>query len=669
MNQNQQKAVNAVNGPVICISGPGSGKTTVIVNRLRHMISDLGITPSSILVITFTKAAAIEMRTRFLSKPVPGSDKVNFGTFHSIFFHILKKKYSYGAGNIISADNSFKLMLSVLSGQNDYSLRDPEYVKKLLDEVARFKSLEIKDFFECKSELLSAQDFERVFNAYAAAMKEHDFIDFEDMLFETEKLLKSDPAALSFWQDKFRYILVDEFQDINPVQYRITRLLAAPQNNLFVVGDDDQSIYSFRGSAPQIMNSFVKDYPAAFRVYLDVNYRSRPEILAAATSLISHNKLRFKKELSCEKNSSGRQSPVGLFTCASSDIEYKNLAREISAEIKAGRDPKEIAVLTRTNLQSGYICAALLSLGIPFSTKAGIPSVYDNVNVRPLLAYLHFASGDSSRKNFLQFMNKPVRWIERASLENETVDVDELIAYYSAQDKWYVVKELEKLKNDLYMISKLDPQAAIHYLRNVTGYDSFIKDSGYATDYIEETLDILDEFEASALGQKTHLAFFSYIEEYKEKLKKATEKAPADAVNILTFHGCKGLEFDSVYIPDCSEGLAPHRKAGKPDELEEERRMFYVAMTRAREKLTLSRSDKRHGKQMTPSRFIKELTLPALPAPEPGTRISHQSYGSGTVLKTDDDMVTVKFDRHPVPKKLSWKFCLEKGLAEVSESG
>ena len=666
MNKPQQEAVNAVLGPVITIAGPGSGKTTVITKRLCHMTDELGIEPTSILVITYTKAAAVEMRSRFLTVKNPVHEKVNFGTFHSIFFQILKRHYGYRSENIISSDMTYKIISQGLGSDALLLGGNTDFIRRISDEIAAYKGLEPDKRPQFKSEVLSSERFEEICRHYNSSLSELGLIDFEDMLRKTDELFESRPDILKAWQDKFKYILVDEFQDINPIQYRITKRLARPEGNLFVVGDDDQSIYAFRGSAPEIMQSFKKDFPEAREIHLDINYRSCPEILSAASNLISHNKKRFEKKLESARTDKIFAHPLTIKSFANNDAEYDDLAECIKKLVNEGQDISEIAILTRTNAQSGFVCGKLLAHNIPFSTKAGIPSIYDNRYVQPLTAYLRFLAGDDSRENFLKFMNRPVRYLERASLQNDRVDLDELMEYYEKSEKWYAVKNIQELKNNLRTLKRLDPSSAIHYIRKVMGYDDCIKeDLGLSADLADETLDILDEYEASALPHKTFLLFLSYMEEFRTKLKNALNNMPAKAVNLLTFHGCKGLEFDVVFMPDCIEGITPHKKSRTPDELEEERRMFYVAMTRARHMLILSSSKKRHGHDdLRVSRFISEIRRSQTP-PGPGSRIFHAAFQAGTVIKREGDALTVKFDKLLVPKKISYTACMEKGLLEI----
>ena len=666
MNKNQIEAVNAVLGPVITVAGPGSGKTTVITRRLCKMTDELGIEPSSILVITYTKAAAVEMRSRFLTEKNPVHEKVNFGTFHSIFFQILKRHYGYTGENIVTQDVIYRIITQGLGNDAELLGGSFDFIREVSDEIATYKGLEEDKKQSFKSGLLSKERFLSLYLHYNSALSELGLIDFEDMLQKTDELLNNEPKILKAWQEKFKYILVDEFQDINPIQYRIVKRLARPEDNLFVVGDDDQSIYAFRGSAPEIMQSFIKDFPEAREIYLNVNYRSCEEILSAASNVISNNKKRYAKNLITAKKESRFSHPVRIKSFANNDAEYEDLADTVKKLINEGQDPAEIAILTRTNAQSGFVCSKLLTANIPFSTKAGIPSIYDNRYVQPLTAYIRFLAGDDSRENFLKFMNKPVRYIERASLQSEKVDLDELMEYYEKAEKWYAVKNVQELKNHLRTMSRLDPSAAIHYIRKVVGYDDYIKENlGLADDFADETLDILDEYEASAVPHRSFVAFLTYIEEFKEKLKKALKDTPAKAVNLLTFHGCKGLEFDVVFMPDCLEGITPHKKSHTPDELEEERRMFYVAMTRARDLLVLSSSKKRHGHDgQKTSRYISEIRRSQTP-PEPGSRIFHAAFQSGTVIKREGDALTVKFDKLLVPKKISFETCMEKGLLEI----
>lgn len=658
LTPSQTEAVKSVHGPVMCIAGPGSGKTLTIVQRLIHMIKKYNIEPTNILVVTFTRASAVEMRKRFLTAVSEHNSKVNFGTFHSIFFQILKKHLGFTNQNILNDESAFKIILSLLKSSDELLASNPEIIRQLLDEIALVKSsgVSMQDF---KSSVMSKSDFSRIYCGYNRTLSEMGLVDFEDMLLKTHKLLTKNPDILSYWQHKFRYILIDEFQDINPLQYEIIKMLAAPENNLFVVGDDDQSIYGFRGSSPEFMQNFPKDFPETKIITLDTNYRCSEEILKQASKVIANNENRYNKTLSAH-NRGGNKVIIKGFT--DNYKEYTYLSRLISGELDEGKNPEKIAVLLRTNAQCTAIAARFLEADIPFNVKGNIPTIYDNRYLVPVIAYLRFLAGDYSRSNFLQFCNRPVRYISRDGLTGENVDIYKLLEHYETEEKFYISKNVKQLIYDLQMMSNMNTSAAIHYIRKVVGYEEYLKTNlNPAGNLFEEIMEYLEQ---EATGFSSFASFLEHIEEYRKKTEELKEKRPTSAVNLVTYHGCKGLEYDLVYMPDCVEGVTPHRLSTTPEELEEERRMFYVAMTRAREKLYLSYSAKRHGRENKTSRFINEILISG-EKPEKGCRVFHSIYKEGTVLSVDGDILTIRFDKLAVPKKMSHKSCMEKNLLQV----
>ena len=695
MNKEQLRAVKTVTGPVMTIAGPGSGKTTVIVGRVLHMTRDLHITPSSILVVTFTKAAALEMRKRYLLQD-GASEKVNFGTFHSVFFHILKQYYGYTDKNILTGARAFGILRSVLGERFDRFAGNDEFLAGILDEIGKSKS---RMYFsqnpksmtlgsksedaargdsgakhltadaargEFRSEYLPADEFRRILTDYNEKLSDLGLIDFEDMLIKTYELLCSDGAALSFWQNKFAYILIDEFQDINDIQYKIVKLLAAPGNNIFIVGDDDQSIYSFRGAKPAIMKAFPKDFPGTMVINLPYNYRSDPEIIRRAHSLIGNNKDRYEKTQEAAREASAKKAPAPPFTVKhfrKSADEYAYIAALIKKELSSGTPPEEIAVLLRTNRQAEYFFRKMNDTGIKFTVKGITHTIFDDRFVVPLLSYLRFVSGENSSENFVRFMNRPVRYIERASVPAGTVNLSDLLSYYKKAGKTYVEKHIKDLSDDLTRLAKLDPKSGISYIRKQMKYELWVKETlGFSPEAVSFATDTLDELAAYAEDFGSYRDFLAFAEEQKEKQISASYDKEADAVQIMTYHGCKGLEFESVYLPDLEEGMTPHRKNSDAAGIEEERRMFYVAMTRAKDRLFLSSSERRLGRDnLKVSRFLGEVMLSDTP-PSAGTVVFHSVYKKGTVIKTEGDAIYILFDNLSVPKKLSFRHCVASGM-------
>ena len=399
------------------------------------------------------------------------------------------------------------------------------------------------------------------------------------------------------------YILVDEFQDINRIQYDVVKMLASPENNLFIVGDDDQSIYGFRGSKPEIMLNFEKDYENAKRVVLDVNYRSTSNIVNAAARVIAHNKVRFDKDINTVNEAGDK---VRIMEFKESGEQYEKVVSEIR---KLPREKySEVAILFRTNAIAIPMVRKLAEYNIPFTIKDGVPNIFDHWIAKDIITYMIVSLGSRKRSDILQIINRPKRYVGRDYLGDEEVDFGELEKYY--EDKPWMIERLDRFQEDLKLMSSMNPYAMINYLRRGVGYDDFLKE--YAENHKIEVKDLyntLDEIMDSTKNLKTHAAWFDYIEHYTAKLKESYNKSQKEKnrVSLMTMHGSKGLEFDRVYIIDACEGITPYKKAVFDAEIEEERRMFYVAMTRARKELGIFYPLKRYNKDMDASRFVREI--------------------------------------------------------------
>lgn len=599
----QEEAIRHVDGPMMVLAGPGSGKTTVITNRTKYLIEEKGIDPASILVITFTRAAARQMQERFAALTEGKSTKVSFGTFHSVFFTILKYAYRYQASDIVREDQKLRYVREMIE-EYDLEVEDEhEFVPAILSEISFVKS-EMISLDHYYSRNCSESMFKKLYEGYEERMRKAGLLDFDDMLVMCCQLFRQRKDILQAWQNKFRYILIDEFQDINRVQYEIVRMLALPRNNLFIVGDDDQSVYRFRGAKPEIMLGFTKDYPEARTVLLGMNYRSSREIVDTACMLIRHNKKRYQKKLSAAR---GAGKPV--ITCMSREPREETLriAEEIQDYVKAGYRLEDIAVLYRTNLNPRLLVERLMEYNIPFAMKDSLPNLYEHWICRNILSYINAATGNLKRGNILQIINRPNRYISRDALEEADVSWNKVKSFY--QDKGWMVERVEQLEYDLVMLRDMPPAAAVNYIRKAIGYDDYLKEYAQVRSMkAEELLETADQLKESAAGFKTMEDWFGHMEEYKKKLQEQarSQKEAAHGVSLMTMHSSKGLEFRIVYILDANEGITPHKKAVLDVDMEEERRMFYVAMTRAKERLHVCYVGERYGKKQERSRFVDE---------------------------------------------------------------
>ena len=603
IDTSQINAIRHKDGPELVLAGPGSGKTLVITRRVQHLIDQYHIPPSAILVITFTKAAATEMRQRFEKLMGGRRVPVSFGTFHAVYFMILKHAYGYTADNIVKEEQRLQFMKEYIRRLRLEYDDENEFISSLFSEISLIKNTSV-NLAHYYSSCCGQDVFRNIFEAYENFLHQNRFIDFDDMLVYCKELLVQRPDILAAWQRKYQYILIDEFQDINQIQYDIIRMLAAPQDNLFIVGDDDQSIYRFRGARPEIKLNFTKDYPDAGKVILDTNYRSGAEIVRHAGNLISFNQKRFEKKIAPAAKTG---IPVVKQEFQTQREQNLYVIQEILRLHREGMEYKDMAVLFRTNMQPRFLMEMMLDYSISFTAKDRIPNIYDHWITRDLFAYIDIARGDRRRSTFLKIMNRPNRYLSREAFYEKEVPFEILYQFYEGKE--WMCDRIEKFEHDLKMMKNMAPFAAINYIRYGIGYDEFLKEyAQYRKIKVEELYDLLREIQESAKGYKTFQEWFDSMDAYKEKLKEQSEKVRRqEGIVVSTLHSAKGLEFERVYILDVNEGCMPYQKAVLDPEIEEERRMFYVGMTRAKKELHLYAVEERFGKKMEPSRFLVEL--------------------------------------------------------------
>lgn len=601
-NNSQLKAVKHKTGPMLVIAGPGSGKTTVLTARIRNLIEEYSVNPANILVITFTKAAANEMKSRF-NNMMGRSTNVTFGTFHAVFFMILRAAYNYSVDNIIKED----VRQNIIKQAIERSRLEPddlnEMVSNITGEISRVKT-EAIDINAYYSASCPEEEFRDIYKYYVKTLKKMGLIDFDDMLLYCHELLTTRRDILAKWQQKYQYILIDEFQDINKIQYDIIKLLAKPQDNLFIVGDDDQSIYGFRGSKPEIMLNFDRDYPDTDKVILDTNYRSTGNIVSAAGKVIAHNKVRFAKNINTVNDPGDKVDIIEFNTQAE---EYEKIIDNIRKESASGGNYSDNAVLFRTNSTAAGFVRKLVEYSVPFVTRDGVPNVFEHWIARDVITYMNIAMGSRKRSDFLQIINRPKRYIGRDYLADAEISFDNLEKYY--EDKNWMIERVDRLKYDILAMASMSPYAMINYLRKGVGYDGYLDE--YAQSHnmqVRELYDVMDELMESARSYKTFNEWFAYIDEYGTKLRESyAAMDKQNAVILTTMHSSKGLEYPVVYIIDANEEITPHKKAVFAPEIEEERRMFYVAMTRAKRRLNIYYARKRYNKEIEVSRFVKEI--------------------------------------------------------------
>ena len=612
LNRGQDEAIKHGNGPCMVLAPPGSGKTLIVTERTRYLIEESGVRPDQILVITFTRYAAREMKERFERLTAGKNYPVTFGTFHSIFYGILKCAYGIGANNLMSEKESSVLLQEVLDQTNIESTPEvedeEELVRELLREVGMVKNglCHLKDFH---SKYLTQDEFAEVFRSYEHQKKELKKFDFDDMLVQCYALFRKKPEILQGWQKRFQYILIDEFQDINRVQYEVIRMLAAPRYNLFVVGDDDQSIYGFRGAKPELMLYMKQEFPSLRTISLTVNYRSTEFITGAAARVILHNDTRFYKRVQSFR---GRGQNVHVQEVLDEQEEAQYVTEEIQKKLDQGIKPGEIAVLFRAAVQARMISEILSEHRIPFEMRDYVTNFYWHFIVKDMMAYLQLAAGKRDRSLFLTICNRPLRYLARNSMENRQVNFEDLRKFYC--DKDWMLDIIDQFDVDVRMMKNMAPYAAIQYIRKKIGYDDFLKE--YAKKHQiswKQLMDVMAELEERSKNFKSYDEWEIHIAKYTQELEEQQAKARKikgereNKVQLMTIHSAKGLEFEDVFVIHANEGEIPHQKAEKKDEIEEERRLFYVALTRAKNNLCISYITQKNGNSIKPSRFVEEL--------------------------------------------------------------
>lgn len=613
-NKEQKEAIMHRDGPAMVLAGPGAGKTYVITNRVKALIDEYGVKPEQILVVTFSKAAAAEMKERFEMLTSGQRLPVRFGTFHSVFFQILRLAYHYEVKDIATPALKYRFLEETLN-ETGYEVDDKkEFLSDIEKEISRVKGegIEIDCYF---SSACSAEIFQKMYRGYQEKLQRHRCLDFDDMVVYTYQLLKEREDIRRRWQAQFRYLLIDEFQDINRLQYETVCMLAEPENNLFIVGDDDQSIYGFRGAKPGIMLSFPKRFPDTKQIVLGVNYRCSDEIMKAAERLIGKNNERYEKHIVANK---GKEQPVHMKKCENLPDEAEKIVAQIQMYQKEGIAYQEMAVLFRTNMQMRLLAGKLMEHGVPFTMRENLPNLFDTWMAKDIMCYLQLALGNRSREKFLKIANRPVRYLSRTAFTESEVSFDKLRAYYAVKNQEWMEERIWNFEYDLKNLASLSPYAAIHFIRKGIGYDEFLKT--YADERnvnADDWFDVLDEMQEMARDKKSIPEFLSFVENYgdtleeirQEQKKQQVKEEPG--VSLMTMHASKGLEFPVVFVPTLNEDIVPYRKAVQEGNLEEERRMLYVAMTRAKTYLHLSFVKERFHKEAEPSPFLYEIS-PAL---------------------------------------------------------
>lgn len=606
LNGNQRLAVCHETGPMLVLAGPGSGKTTVLLCRILRLLERGLARPTQILALTFSKAAAEEMKERF--RKARGAEGVSFATFHSMFFRILRSKYGWGVERVFQEEERRAVLRNLLE-EAKWDVPDlEEYISVFLAQLSLMNS-ELEDIRSFEPVGIPVQEFQKLYHAYDNYKERHEKIDFDDMLTLCHQLLMEDEKVRLFWQNKYKYILVDEFQDVNQAQFACLQILAEGHQNLFVVGDDDQSIYAFRGARPDFLLHFPTLYPQTKKVTLNTNYRSTERIITLAEKVITHNETRFIKNM---KGSGEAGDKVTFFLAEDTAGEAECIGEKIGALLDEGVPMQEIAVIYRTNLQGGAFARELYKRGIPYDLRDSSGNVYEHWIAKDLLAYLLLAENEESDSALRRILNKPKRYIgKELQAEAETMPYNLMRSFFVCPSlkKWQE-EHLENLRLDLGQIRRKNPYDGLKYVRKVVGYDEYLEEfAAYRRTSAQVLWEIADEIMETAKDCADVKTFRDRLEELSRQMKEQTQKSgqKRNGVALMTMHGAKGLEFQAVFLPALVEGVVPHEKG--LEQIEEERRLFYVALTRAGERLCLSAVRKRYEKETKPSRFLAEMGL------------------------------------------------------------
>jgi len=642
LDKDQRKAVYCEDGNTLIVAAPGAGKTTVIINRVYHLIKNRGIDYRNIIVITFTKAAAENMKQRY--KKLSDDGRVPFfGTFHGLFYKILR---NYIDIKLIETKEAYGIVKKVLVTYMDEI--SEEKIKETLSTISLVKTsrnIEIEAVVKIDKDI-----FLRCYESYENYKKSKGLMDFDDLQIKILELFQEDERILNNYRNLFKHILVDEFQDCDGIQLEIL-LLLNKANSVYAVGDEDQCIYGFRGSKPQCMVNFNETFNGGKKLYLSTNYRSNYNIVDTSMKLIEHNKERNKKVVEAFKTSKGE---IEVSRPYDENIQGEEIAISIAKKVvDNSASYKDFAVLYRTNNESRAIIDAFLRKNIPFYLLDKEYNFFDHFIIKDVIAYLRLAIDQYDKESFLRIINKPFRYFSKVSLEkvrsySYKEDVFELLKK-DQNIKTFQLKVIDNLKRDIQGLNKKSLQGAIYSIINELNYGEFLTD--YAAKFkipVEEVMDIVNEFQEATKNITSILKLLDHIREYSEALENNKNKSMEneDKVILSTIHGVKGMEFKEVAIINCVEDSIPHKNA---DNVEEERRLFYVAITRAINNLYLYVPRNVKGKFREPSFFIeqcrinlnKKIDIPY----KVGQEVVHNVFGKGTIKYCDTERIDIIFDK------------------------
>ena len=606
-NKSQIQAISHMDGPAMVLAGPGSGKTTVITHRIKNLIEKAEVRPENILVVTFTKAAAISMQKRFSTLMNGGKGQpVTFGTFHSVFYKILRKSRRYETTEILSERQKTDYIREIIGRYGISSNDISELSQNINNDIGNIKG-NMLNAQEYEPSCCKKEDFIKIYNAYNLELKKDGKMDFDDILRECYLLLCENHTILEQWRELYKYILIDEFQDINRIQMNIIELLASPLNNIFVVGDDDQSIYGFRGARPEIMIEFKDYYPEAELIVLNVNYRSTQSIINVAGRVIENNKTRLDK---CAHANNDKDFQPDIRKFRNQVEELKFVVSKIKEYENQGISLSEMAILVRNNSQIQEISSFLKNRKIEAESGKHRSNIYNGMVAKDILSYVRGAlkfDGTYFNEDLIYVLNKPQRYISRQVVLSVNMNI-------SAVRRIYSKNNIDSFLFHIEMIRKLPPQAALSYIRKGAGYEEYLR--LYAIENNIPMSGLLKQLEQ--LVQEC--SKFNTLEQWINSIDSAQnsegqnfgkksrgEGGTNNRINIMTMHGSKGLEFKAVFIVDANQGIIPTSKALRERDFEEEHRLFYVAITRAIDYLNIYAVEERLGCPIEVSMFVEEM--------------------------------------------------------------
>lgn len=675
LNDKQKEAVITTEGPLLVLAGAGSGKTRVLTTKISYLVQEKNISPSHILAITFTNKAAKEMRNRVLQMLGSIAYNIQISTFHSFGLLLIKENYEklgfQSNFTILDSDDSLTVIKKIMKEMNlDFKVYNPKAIRNKISS--------------CKNELIDAGEFEkyaltdfdkivqRIYRKYTTKLLTNNSLDFDDLLMLPIFLLKSNPTILKYYQEKYQYVLIDEYQDTNEAQYILSKMISARYKNICVVGDESQSIYSFRGSNYRNILNFEKDYHHPKVVLLEENYRSTGNILNAANSVIKHNKQRKEKNLWTSKENGEK---IKYHKALNEKDEANYVLEEIQHLIDGGVPRKEIAILYRTNAQSRVMEEALLKNNVPYKV-VGSFYFYNRKEIKDLISYLKLIYNSSDDVSLMRVINVPKRGIGLKTVSNIEIRAMEQAcsmyeAIHSGKELIFkkIIEEIKKIQDNLTITELID------VILEKTGMkEEYMNEKSLEADIRLENLEEFKTITRNFEEQNGVVSLGEFLEEISLVSDIEEHKNNDDVITLMTVHSAKGLEFENVFIIGLEEGIFPHANSMFDEEqIEEERRLCYVAITRAKDKLFLINSRKRaiYGdiNCNPPSRFVSEiddiyLDKDTIEIQEIssfskekvdtssnivyniGDKIIHEVFGKGMIVQVDKSILTVAFP-HP----------------------